>query len=243
MIFFETPTNPFLKTIDICKVKKYTKIKNKEALVVVDNTWATSLYQKPLQHGADISLHSATKYFSGHSDVMGGLILVNDDKLHEMLIDDRFYAGAILTPYHAWLMRRSIQTLGIRLDYQTKITKELSEFLKGIKQIKKVYYPNIDGKQLTNYGGILFFELQDSLSDKYAEFKKALRLFETGTGMACVTSMLAQPYTGSHASMNDKEKKGMGIGKGLIRLCFGLEDIEELKKDLLHGFEVFFNKK
>ncbi|KAB2832163.1 MAG: PLP-dependent transferase, partial [Caedimonadaceae bacterium] len=167
MVFFETPTNPFLKTINISKVKEYIKLKNPEALVVVDNTWATPLYQKPLQHGADISLHSGTKYFSGHSDVMGGVALVNDSKLYELLLADRFYAGAIITPYHAWLMRRSLQTLGIRLEYQTKITKELCQFLQDLPQVKRVYYPEIDGKQLINYGGILFFELDDSLADKY----------------------------------------------------------------------------
>lgn len=237
MIFFETPTNPFLKTIEIAKIKKYAQSKNPAALIVVDNTWATPLYQKPLQHGADISLHSGTKYFSGHSDVMGGVILVENDDLYETLKADRFYAGAILTPYHAWLMRRSIQTLGIRLDHQTKVTQEMREFLKKIPLVRKVYHPEIDGKQLVNYGGILFIELKEEFANKYDEFKKHLKLFQTGTGMACVTSMVAQPYSGSHASMNDKEKEEMGIHKGLIRLCFGLEDSTKLKADLLQAFK------
>ena len=236
MVFFETPTNPFLKTIDISKVKKYTKLANKEAFVVVDNTWATPLYQKPLQCGADISLHSGTKYLSGHSDVMGGMVLVKDTKLYELLVADRFYGGAIITPYSAWLMRRSIQTLKVRLDYQTKITKELYLFLQEIPQIRYVYYPKIDGTQLVDYGGILFFEFHDTFADRYEKFKTYLKLFNTGTGMACVTSMVAQPYTGSHASMSDEEKTEMGISKSLVRLCFGLEDIELLKNDLLYAF-------
>lgn len=238
MVFFETPTNPFLKTIDISKISVHVKALNPKALIVVDNTWATPLYQKPLQHGADISLHSGTKYLSGHSDVMGGMVLVDNDELYENLLKDRFYSGTIITPYHAWLMRRSIQTLGIRLTCQTKTTKDLLDFLKQIPQIKQVYYPVVDGKQLVDYGGILFFELHSNFANKYEEFKRSLKLFETGTGMACVTSMVAQPYTGSHASMTDSEKMEMGIDKSLIRLCFGLENIEDLKQDILNAFKL-----
>lgn len=236
MVFFETPTNPFLKTINIALVKKYALNKNKEALIVVDNTWATPLYQKPLKNGADISIHSGTKYLSGHSDVMGGVILVENDEIYESLKADRFYAGSIMTPYHAWLMRRSIQTLGVRLSYQTDITKKMRDFLVNVDSIKKVYYPEIDGKQLIDYGGILFFEFKDNFN-KYNQFKKQLKLFQTGTGMACVTSMVAQPYSGSHASMSEAEKLDMGITTGLVRLCFGLEEIGRLKADLLQAFE------
>lgn len=237
MVFFETPTNPFLKTIDIAHTAETVKSRNPQALVVVDNTWATPTFQHPLEFGADISLHSATKYFSGHSDVMGGIALVNDDALHQKLLESRFYAGTILTPHSAWLLRRSMQTFHLRMTQHRTVTLGLSAFLRELPQVKHVYYPEVDGRQLTGYGGIVFLDLRDDLAGKYEQFRDALRWFDTGTGMACVTSMIAQPYSGSHASLTEAEKSDMGIGRGLVRLCFGLENPEDLKKDLLNAFE------
>lgn len=236
MILFETPTNPFLKTINIKKVSESVKENNQKSLIVVDNTWATPIYQQPLKLGADISLHSGTKYFSGHSDVMGGILLTNNTNIYEELKDIRFYGGLILTPYHAWLLRRSMQTFFIRMKHHQIITKKIYKFLKECPQVKKVYYPKIDNKQLIGYGGIIFFELRDNLIEKYMLFSKALKLFGTGTGMACVNSMVAQPYTGSHASMSSLEKKDIGLQKNLVRLCFGLEEEEDIKTDLLNAF-------
>ncbi len=232
MIVFETPTNPFLKTIDIKKVSLKAKQQNPDCLIVVDNTWATPLFQRPLDFGADVSLYSATKYFSGHSDVMGGVILTNNDLLAENLRQERFYSGAILSPFSAWLLRRSLQTLPLRMAAHYSVTVELCNFLKESKLIKKIYYPDIDGKQLTSYGGIIFFEFSDDLEDPYVKFRDGLNVFGTGTGMACVTSMVAQPYSGSHASMSEKEKEEMRVHKKLVRLCFGFEDVEDLKRDL-----------
>lgn len=236
MVLFETPTNPFLKTIDIKKVALAAKASKPSCLIVVDNTWATPLFQKPLEFGADISLYSATKYFSGHSDVMGGIILTNNDELAENLRQERFYSGSILSPFSAWLLRRSLQTLPLRMKEHHKVTLELCDYLKTIKQIKHIYYPQVDGKQLTSYGGIIFFQFADDLNDPYLKFRDALELFGTGTGMACVTSMVAQPYSGSHASMSEEEKKEMGVDKKLVRLCFGLEEASDLKRDLEQAF-------
>lgn len=232
LVLFETPTNPFLKTIDIARVADATKAANPSALIVVDNTWATPIYQHPLSLGADVSLHSATKYMSGHSDVMGGMILTDRDDLAEAFRQERFYSGAILDPYAAWLLRRSMQTFGIRLERQAQTTAGMREFLAGLPQVRNVYYPEIDGRQLRGYGGILFIELRPDLVPRYAELVSALQYFGSGTGMACVTSMVAQPYTGSHASMTDAEKDHMGLSRSLVRLCFGLEEPEDLRRDL-----------
>ncbi len=238
MVFFETPTNPFLKTVDIQKVSDRLKSLNPEGIVAVDNTWATPLFQRPLKYGADVSLHSGTKYFSGHSDVMSGMTLTNRKDLVNEFRDIRFYGGAILAPYSAWLTRRSLQTLNLRLEKQQQITIEMRDFLRKQSQIAKVYYPDVDGKQLTGYGGILFFEFSNGLERHYQKFIQSLKLFNTGTGMACVTSMVAQPYTGSHASMTCEEKKQIGLGENLVRLCFGLENPNDLKKDLANAFKV-----
>ncbi|WP_460421403.1 trans-sulfuration enzyme family protein [Pseudomonas sp. ZL2] len=237
MVIFETPTNPFLKDIDIQAVSTAVKSINPQALIVVDNTWATPLFQKPLAWGADISLYSATKYFSGHSDVMGGLVMVNDPALYQRLLEGRFYSGSILTPHSAWLLRRSMQTFELRMERHGKTTVQMLNYLKDLPYIERVYYPHIDGKQLTGYGGIVFVDIRRDLVPVYKTFTRSLRWFGTGTGMACVTSMVAQPFSGSHASMTDEEKALMGIGQGLVRLCFGLEALEDLQDDLLQAFQ------
>jgi cystathionine gamma-lyase/cystathionine gamma-lyase/homocysteine desulfhydrase len=237
MVLFETPTNPFLKTVPIARVAERIKALNPRALIVVDNTWATPLFQRPLDWGADLSLHSGTKYFSGHSDVMGGIVLTQREDLHEALRATRFYNGMILDPHSAWLMRRSLQTLAIRLDAHQRATRRVVEFLKTCPEVVRVYTPEIDGRQLTGYGALIFFELRGDLVPHYKAFAEALDLFSTGTGMACVTSMVAQPYTGSHASMTSAEKAEMGLGPDLVRLSFGLEDPKDLCASLRRGFD------
>ena len=236
-VFFETPTNPFLFSVDIKKVAASYKQINSNCVIVVDNTWATPLYQQPCTLGADISLHSATKYISGHSDVMGGIILTNNARISERLRNQRFYTGANLDPHSAWLLRRSLHTLEIRLEKQGKTTQTIADYLKEKSEVSKVYYPEIDGAQLKNYATLLFFDLDSSLIEKYPTFCDHLSLFSTGTGMACVTSMVAQPYTGSHASMDDCEKEDMGLFPTTIRLSFGLENEEDLINDLEHAFQ------
>jgi cystathionine gamma-lyase / homocysteine desulfhydrase len=232
MVIFETPTNPFLKTVRIAHVTERVKATNPTALVVVDNTWATPLYQHPLELGADISLHSATKYFSGHSDVMGGILLTNRQDLYNELRACRFYNGAVLDPHSAWLLRRSLQTLSLRMEQHRRTAAEVAEFLKTCPQVERVYYPEIDGDQLRGYGALIFFELRADLAGHYRDFTGRLKLFGTGTGMACVTSMVAQPYNGSHASMTPTEKAEIGLNERLVRLSLGLEDSEDLKADL-----------
>jgi cystathionine gamma-lyase / homocysteine desulfhydrase len=236
MVFFETPTNPFLKTVDIQRVSAAARRASPRALVVVDNTWATPLFQHPLEHGADISLHSATKFLAGHADVMGGLVLTNRGDLDDELRQARFYSGAIVDPHSAWLLRRSIQTLPIRMREHERVTGRLQTFLAHRPEVARVCAPRIDGRQLRGYGGIVCFELLGDLADRYAAFAAELRLFDTGTAMACVTSKVAQPYSGSHASMNADEKASMGLGPGLVRLCLGFEDPADLEADLAAAF-------
>ena len=237
MVFLETPTNPFLKTVPIQYVCECVRSKNPNAIVVVDNTWATPLFQHPLEHGADISLHSGTKYFSGHSDVMNGMLLTNRIDLADELRALRFYGGAILAPESAWMARRSLQTLDIRMKRHSLTTRAMVQFLQTLPQVRRVYFPHVDGHQLIDYGGIVFFELRHDLVDQYQTLISNLELFQTGTGMACVTSMIAQPYSGSHASMSDSEKQEMGLGPELVRLSFGMEEPDDLTQDLIQAFD------
>jgi len=238
MVFFETPTNPFLYTVNIQEVADIFKSKNENSLIVVDNTWATPLYQSPCSLGADISLHSATKYISGHSDVMGGIVLTNSSYMDEQLRSRRFYTGANLDPHSAWLLRRSLHTLEVRLEKQAATTNKVVTYLKQKSCVKKVYYPKVDGLQLKKYATLIFFDLDDNMTKNYAKFHKKLKFFSTGTGMACVTSMIAQPFTGSHASMDTCEKEDMGLFPNTIRLSFGLEDPDDLIADLENAFSI-----
>ena len=231
MVFFETPTNPFLRTVDVRAVVAKARAASPRALVVVDNTWATPLFQKPLALGADFSLHSATKFIGGHSDVMGGLVLTDRGDLADAMREERFYSGAVMDPHAAWLLRRSVQTLPLRMREHQEVTARMARFLAEQPQVAKVHVPETGG-QLSGYGGILFFELRAELADRYADFAKALTLFSTGTGMAAVTSMVAQPWSGSHASMTADEKRAIGLGPGLVRLCFGFEAPDDLEADL-----------
>lgn len=236
MVVFETPTNPFLKTVPIRRIVDCAAAKNPNALVVVDNTWATPLFQNPLELGAHLSLASATKFISGHSDVMGGFVATNDDVLAETVRQNRFYTGAILDPNSAWLLRRSLHTFPLRMREHVRTTRRLAENLRLRPEVQKVYLPETDDDQLRDYGGILFFELKPALSGYYSEFARNLALFDTGTGMACVSSMVAQPWCGSHASLATDEKVAMGLSEGLVRLCFGLETPEDLIADLNCAF-------
>ena len=236
MIFFETPTNPLLKTISIKQVAELRDSHCPSALIVVDNTWATSLFQKPLKCGADLSVVSGTKFYGGHSDCMAGFISTNQKELAEKIFSFRFFQGCILDPHSAWLMRRSMQTFTLRMREHESKLKVLSGFLRELPEVNQVYLPEIDDSQMTGYGCILFFELKDQYKDQVSQFMDSLQLFDRGTSMACVVSAVAQPFSGSHLSMSAEAKIRVGIKETLIRLCFGLEEAEDLKEDLLQAF-------
>ncbi|MBF0626319.1 MAG: PLP-dependent transferase [Magnetococcales bacterium] len=232
LVLFETPTNPFLQTVPIRPLAEFVHVRHPGALVVVDNTWATPLCQQPLALGADMSLHSGTKYLSGHSDAMSGLLLTDRDDLAEALRADRFYRGAVLAPEVAWLTRRSLQTLPVRLAAQGAATRRIVAFLESRPEVERVWYPLVDGEQLRDYGALIFFRFSTPTMGCYERFRAALTLFGSGTAMAAVTSMVAQPYTGSHASMTPAEKAAIGLDTAVVRLSIGLEDPADLMADL-----------
>lgn len=236
MVFFETPTNPFLKTINIEEISQRVKRANPKSLVVVDNTWATSLFQKPLKLGADISLHSNSKFNGGHSDLISGLAITNNSELGERIAAYSFYNGCLPDPSSAWLLRRGLQTLGVRLERQIKSTSIIADYLRKNPMVDEVFFPKIDGKQLTNYGGLIFFHLHVKSFDAVKTFMSELELFDEGTSMASVTSAVANPWNGSHLSMNEDEKKSIGLDEFVIRLSFGLEDVDDLIDDIDRAF-------
>jgi cystathionine gamma-lyase/cystathionine gamma-lyase/homocysteine desulfhydrase len=173
---------------------------------------------------------------------MGGLLLTADDALDAKLRDERFYSGSVLDPHSAWMLRRSIQTMPLRMAEHVRVSKKMIGFLKTRQEVGEIFWPEVDGEQLADYGGILFFKLSEAVADQYSAFATALKCFKTGTGMAAVMSMVAQPFSGSHASMSDQEKENMGLGPDLVRLCFGLEHPDDLIQDLTDAFNSLENK-
>lgn len=236
MVLFETPTNPFLQTVNIGTIVDRLKKNNPNGLVVVDNTWATPLFQNPLALGADIAVYSGSKFFGGHSDVICGFAVTNTQETAESLEKHRFYEGAVPDPFSAWLVRRSFQTFSLRMERHVVNTAIVSEFVKSHTLIDKIYLPTVDGNQLRNYGGLFFAKTKMS----YQQFKtvtSSLKLFDFGTPMASVTSAIACPYHGSHLSMTAEEKTDIGLDESIIRFSVGLEDPQDLIEDLRIGFK------
>lgn len=237
MIVLETPTNPFLKTLDIRAIASAFKARCPDALLVVDNTWATPLLQRPLEHGADIVVYSASKFFSGHSDLILGIACAASPTIVEQLRKFRFYAGAVPDPFAAWLLRRSLQTLELRLQRHIDNTRQIVRFLSSHAMVAEVMQPTVDGVQLRDYGGMIFLTLKDPGESAVGSFVAALQLFDRGTSLACVTSAVAIPYSGSHLSMTPEEKATIGLTPSLLRLSVGIESAADLIADLAQALE------
>jgi len=233
MVFFETPTNPFLKTVGVAAVAQAAKAKSPKALIVVDNTWATPMFQNPLSLGADIAVYSCSKFFAGHSDLILGAAVASTAALAEELKKRRFYAGGVPDPFAAWLLRRSLQTLDLRLKKHSENYEKAAALLKARPEVAEIFLADVDGEQLKGYGGMLFFRFKDDPDGAKAEkFASGLELFDLGTPLATVTSAVAIPFTGSHLSMTGEEKAAIGLDKSLVRLSMGIESADDLLADL-----------
>lgn len=239
-IFLETPTNPLLKITDIAAVAKIAK--KHQLISIVDNTFATPYHQKPLELGASIVLHSASKYLGGHSDVVAGLVTTNDDKLAEELGFLQNAIGGILGPQDSWIIQRGIKTLAIRMDAHEANAKKIVQYLDEHPQVAKVYYPGLAShpgheiakKQTTGFGGMISFELVEGFSAK--GFVEALKLITLAESLGAVESLIEIPALMTHGSIPKEERLKSGIKDELIRLSVGIEDVEDLIDDLNTGF-------
>lgn len=238
MIWIETPTNPLLNIIDIQMVSDV--IKSKGILLAVDNTFATPYLQTPLNLGADIVVHSVTKYLGGHSDVVMGAIVVNDDLLAERLAFIQNASGAVPGPMDSFLVLRGVKTLHLRMDRHCKNAEAVAHFLKAHKSVSNVYYPGFDDhpnhevarKQMKNYGGMVSFTLKGEKSEDAIKVLEKLEIFNLAESLGGVESLCGHPATMTHASIPAEERKKAGLSDGLIRLSVGIEDIEDLTNDL-----------
>jgi cystathionine gamma-synthase/cystathionine gamma-lyase len=237
LIWIESPTNPLLKVIDIKRLAKIAKEKN--VLLAVDNTFASPYFQNPIALGADIVVHSTTKYINGHSDIVGGALVVNDEALYRQL---KFYqnaAGAVPGPWDCWLTLRGLKTLAVRMKEHEKNALYLAEFLSKHRKVAKIYYPglkgtrdyNIASEQMSGFGGMLSFEIKGEFSS-VEKFFSGLKIFLLAESLGGVESLACYPAKMTHASIPKEERLRRGIKDNLIRISVGLENREDLKADL-----------
>jgi cystathionine gamma-lyase/homocysteine desulfhydrase len=239
-LFLESPTNPLLKVTDIEGAAKIAK--HHGLLTIVDNTFNTPYWQNPLTLGADIVLHSATKYLGGHSDVVAGLVVVNDEKIGKDLHFIQNSTGGVLGPHDSWLLMRGIKTLGVRMEEHELNTKKIVEFLLQHSEVAKVYYPGIEThpnheiakKQSGGFGGMVSFDVGSA--EKAEGVLARLRYFTLAESLGAVESLISIPALMTHASIPAERRKKLGITDGLIRISVGLEDIEDLINDLSQAF-------
>ncbi|EST13398.1 bifunctional cystathionine gamma-lyase/homocysteine desulfhydrase [Sporolactobacillus laevolacticus] len=235
-VYLETPTNPLLKVTDIRKAAQIAH--QHQLLLIVDNTFATPYWQHPLDLGADIVLHSATKYIGGHSDVVAGLVAVASDDLAEKIGFIQNSVGAVPGPQDAWLLVRGIKTLGLRMEQIEKNANKIAEYLQAHPKVKKVYYPGLAShpghalaeKQAGGFGGMISFDAGDE--ETVNKILAKTRYFTLAESLGAVESLISVPAKMTHASIPKPRREELGITDGLIRLSVGIEDVEDLIEDL-----------
>ncbi|MEE9407883.1 MAG: cystathionine gamma-synthase [Polaribacter sp.] len=240
LVWLETPTNPLMKIADVEGICSAVKEVNSAILIGVDNTFATPYLQQPLNLGADIVMHSATKYLGGHSDIIMGALIVKEEKLAKELHFIQFAAGAIAGPMDSFLALRGIKTLHIRMQRHSENANFVARFLKNHPKVGTVYYPGLEEhpshkvakKQMNDFGGVVSFSLKDESREATFKFLENTKLFTLAESLGGVESMVNHSATMSHASMPESARLKIGITNSLIRLSVGIEDKEDLLLDL-----------
>jgi cystathionine gamma-lyase len=238
LIWLETPTNPMMNIIDISRVVEVAK--KHQILVAVDNTFATPCLQLPLDMGADISMHSATKYLGGHSDLILGALALNDRALHQKLKFIQNTCGAIPGPNDCFLVLRGIKTLQIRMERSCANALEIARCLQHQPAVEKVNYPGLTDhvghqlakKQMSGFGAMISFTLKDDREEAAAKVLEKLKIFTLAESLGGVESLCGHPATMSHGSLPKDERLALGIRDSMIRLSIGIEDVEDLIGDL-----------
>lgn len=238
LIWVETPTNPMLNIIDIAAASKISKKHN--VLLAVDNTFATPYLQQPLDLGADIVMHSATKYLGGHSDLVMGALIVKDQDLAKKLYFIQNASGAICGPQDAFLALRGIKTLHVRMQRHCENGKAVAEFLKSHPKVETVYWPGFDThpnhtiakQQMRDFGGMVSFVTKGNNYDQAIKFVENLKVFTLAESLGGVESLCGHPASMTHASIPKVEREKIGVVDSMIRLSVGIEDAEDLINDL-----------
>lgn len=244
LIWIETPTNPTLKISDIRAIAAIAKAHN--ILLCVDNTFASPAAQKPLELGADIVVHSATKYLAGHSDVIAGIVVTKTDALGDRVKFIQNASGAILAPFDSWLTIRGIETLPLRIAQHSKNAQAVAGFLKTQDLVRNVYYPGLTShpnhaiakQQQRYFGGVVSFDLQIDEKDIATRLVKATRYFQLAESLGGVKSLICLPSEMTHKSIPEAVRHHSGVSDSLIRLSVGLEDAEDLIEDLKKAIRI-----
>ncbi len=241
MLWIETPTNPLMKVCDIAALAEVAH--RRDALLVVDNTFLSPFFQRPLALGADVVVHSTTKFLNGHSDSVGGVAVVKDQKLAEWLRYVQNAAGAILSPFDSWLVLRGTKTLALRMPRHEENGRVVARFLREHPKVRKVYWPGfpdhpgheVHRRQATGFGSMISFDL-GSL-EAAQRLLRTVRLCSLAESLGGVETLISHPATMTHAGYTQAERDALGIGQGLVRISVGCEDAEDLLADLRRALE------
>ena len=242
LVWLETPTNPTLKLTDISAIAKIAKAKN--IIVAVDNTFMSPYFQRPLELGADIVVHSATKYIGGHSDMVGGIAVTNDDKYAERIGFMSNSMGGIQGPFDSFLALRSLKTLPIRMKAHQENATKVAQYLEGHSLVQKVVYPGLKShpqhelakKQMHGFGGMITFFIKGGLPAS-RKFLESVNVFTLAESLGGVESLIEHPAIMTHASVPPEQRAKLGIDDSLIRLSVGIEDVDDLLADLKQAFD------
>ena len=238
IIWVETPTNPMMSIIDIQAIAKL--IEGKDIKLVVDNTFSSPFLQNPIDQGADIVMHSVTKYIAGHSDVVMGALMLNDDEMQEKLAFIQNASGAVPGPQDSFLVLRGIKTLHLRMQRHSENGREIANFLKSHDKVNKVYWPGFEDhpgheiarRQMRDFGGMISFTMKDDSVEYSVKILERFKLFSLAESLGGVESLSGHPASMTHASIPREERLKSGLVDSLIRLSVGIEDVEDLIADL-----------
>jgi len=239
MVYVETPTNPLMRLSDLEKISKICRRKKVE--LVVDNTFMSPYFQQPLALGADMVVHSTTKFLNGHSDGLGGVVVCSKPEQAEKLAFLQKCAGAILSPFECWMVLRGVKTLAARMEIHDRSGRVVADFLAKHKKVKKVFYPGLADhpqhelakRQMSGFGSMITFET-GSLKNANRMLKK-LRVCSLGESLGGVETLISHPATMTHAALGEKGRKAIGITDGLVRISVGIEDLQDILDDLEVG--------
>ena len=237
MIWLETPTNPLLHLVDIQAVAQIAH--HHKLLLVVDNTFAGPYFQQPLSLGADIVIESTTKYLSGHSDVLGGAAITNNEKLARALKSQQILAGAVPSPFDAWLILRGIKTLALRMRQHEENARLVAQYLSTHPRVEQVYYPGLSSHpdhelaklQMSGFGGMVSFQLKGGLADVERVVQR-FKIFTLAVSLGGIESLVSHPSSMTHISIPKEQREAHGLTETLLRLSVGIEDCEDLLADL-----------
>ncbi|HEU5251546.1 MAG TPA: PLP-dependent aspartate aminotransferase family protein [Thermoanaerobaculia bacterium] len=241
LLHLETPTNPMMTLCDIPLLSRIAH--DRGALVVVDNTFASPYLQKPLELGADFSVHSTTKFLNGHSDSVGGVVVAKNPEHVEWLGFVQNGSGAILSPFDSWLVLRGVKTLAVRMERHESNAREIARFLAGHPKIRKIYYPGLSDhpqhelakRQMKGFGAMISFDLGSFEAAK--AMLARVRLCSLGESLGGVETLISHPATMTHGSIPEADREALGITMGLVRISVGIEDVEDLMADLSQALE------